>query len=112
MSSVEWYTYTMSEINHGTLTAYTYHSCRCDECRAVASAYNKQKHEERKTAGLAPGAEQHGTKNGYINYGCRCGECRVAMNNPKLALDEHGFGHKVWIRELGGWFVVGEKITP
>lgn len=95
-------------MEHGKYSTYTNKGCRCEECKRAARDYKS----ELGTKGLTPDDERHGTRNGYVNYGCRCTYCRIAMTDPKLALAEHGFGHKVWIRELDGWFVVGEKITP
>ena len=95
-------------MEHGKYSTYVNKSCRCDECKQAARDYRA-----RLTArGLPADDDRHGTRNGYTNYGCRCAPCRIAMSDPKFALGEHGFGDKVWIRELGGWFVVGEKITP
>ena len=64
---------------HGTLTWYTGHRCRCEECRAVNAAYQAAKVQQRARL-LAVGliTVKHGTENAYGNYGCRCEECRDA----------------------------------
>lgn len=101
----------MAEIKHGTVYGYTGQGCRCDDCRSAATEYNARKRAERQERGLPPGDKRHGTKNGYINYGCRCGECRVAFTGGSYALRESGFGHEVYIRDLGGWFKVGDAVS-
>lgn len=56
---------------HGTLSSYNH--CRCTECRAAKSAYNRMHDKrERKRAPL-----QHGMMRMY-RRGCRCPECRAA----------------------------------
>lgn len=100
----------MTEINHGTTTAYTYNKCRCQECTEAWRAYGNEARARRVEEGLADGDDRHGTKNGYVNYGCRCVECKLAYTNGPFGLREAGFGHEVYIRELGGWFQVGARV--
>ena len=100
----------MAEIKHGTVYGYGGRKCRCDDCTQAYSAYCAEQQKKRVERGLPEGDSRHGTKNGYINYGCRCGSCRVARAGGRFAVREVGFGHEVYIRELGGWYVVGEKV--
>lgn len=57
---------------HGTATAYSYHHCRCDRCRAAIREYQRS----RRNPDAVPDG-QHGTPNAYSNYGCRCEVCRT-----------------------------------
>jgi calcineurin-like phosphoesterase family protein len=61
---------------HGTPNGYSYHGCKCAQCRRA-----KADEQARNVAAraLLPWDEiPHGTENGYGNYKCRCGECREA----------------------------------
>jgi hypothetical protein len=65
---------------HGTLTRYTTHKCRCDECKASWRDYH------RRVRGCRPlevynaeRAAKHGTEAKYRN-GCRCDACRAASS--------------------------------
>jgi hypothetical protein len=71
-------------INHGTTTAYANYGCRCDECRAANTAYQRDRR-SRKAAGLPVRARAangemgaHGTYSTYIHHKCRCKECSIA----------------------------------
>lgn len=64
----------MDTFEHGTWNGYSTHKCRCVDCKAAASAYNKA----RKARGLDPDDPRHGTETGYGNFGCRCEPCREA----------------------------------
>jgi hypothetical protein len=63
---------------HGTRSRYVNAGCRCSECRAAATVYQKARRAARApyAAALAP----HGTANGYNNWRCRCTRCRAAWN--------------------------------
>ena len=66
----------MKPIVHGTLHAYSKRLCRCDECRAAWSTYQRAYQERRRAEGTRPSTPvEHGTRNGYTNHGCRCDEC-------------------------------------
>lgn len=67
-------------ITHGTESGYSYHGCRCEQCRAGrasrARAYNAASPKPRKRR--KPTEIKHGTLNAYNNRGCRCEPCRAA----------------------------------
>lgn len=67
---------TQSNPRHGSYLGYFTDSCRCDECRAAASAYSRGRRNQRKNSPTTP----HGTLNGYDNYGCRCEPCKDASS--------------------------------
>jgi hypothetical protein len=64
---------TVAVVKHGTRTAYVYHRCRCDLCRAANTAYYREWQ-----AAAAPTYIRHGMESSYKNYGCRCDRCREA----------------------------------
>ena len=50
-----------SHIQHGTLTAYTYYECRCDECRQCAREYVAEwRARARRPSRVAPPPTQRG----------------------------------------------------
>ena len=58
---------------HGTASSYNNLGCRCDDCRAAASAARAtwvQSLQDRNFADVP-----HGTPSGYRNWGCRCEQC-------------------------------------
>lgn len=61
----------MEEVTHGTISGYYHFNCRCDECRAAAVAYRR---ERRRDPAVRAGTH------GYHGYqmGCRCDACRAA----------------------------------
>lgn len=61
---------------HGTVSGYTYHGCRCVQCRGGWSTANLES--RRRRAENEKPENIHGTANGYNNYKCRCNECRAA----------------------------------
>ena len=72
-------------IKHGTLSGYHNHKCRCDECRAAATEYERRRREANKAKGNPPvkkkmpkGPVPHGTPNGYNAHKCRCDACKAA----------------------------------
>lgn len=66
-------------MKHGTITGYTHHKCRCDECRAAWRLYDREyKAGRRRSAERLPKPVPHGTLNGYQRYKCRCELCRTA----------------------------------
>jgi hypothetical protein len=61
--------------NHGTASSYNNLGCRCDACRAAASAARQswvRSLQNRKFADVP-----HGTPSGYRNWGCRCDRCTL-----------------------------------
>lgn len=70
-----------ADLTHGTESAYRYHGCRCEPCRAGraerARAYNARRpRPQRKARKRRP--IEHGTIYAYTTYQCRCSECREA----------------------------------
>lgn len=64
-------------IPHGTLSGYTNHKCRCDDCRHAMATYNR---ELRRSKGIQPPKRaQHGSPSKY-RAGCRCEECVAAKS--------------------------------
>ena len=63
---------------HGVLSTYTNHGCRCDECKAANAIYHRRRRRERSESDVAP--REHGTEATYVNYRCRCDACREARN--------------------------------
>lgn len=61
-------------IPHGTVNGYDYHKCRCPECRAAKSGYQRA-HPRRPPKKPIP----HGTITGYASYRCRCSDCQMAI---------------------------------
>lgn len=79
-------------IPHGTPSGYTYHKCRCDECKAAESEYQSLRRASRPENYRPSTLIRHGTQSGYNTHGCRCEECRSAKakaaqrsrkNNPE-----------------------------
>lgn len=67
---------------HGTISTYNNHRCRCDKCRAGNTAWMKRRRTDR-IAGIPAtknGVDGPGTHNAwtYTNWGCRCDICREA----------------------------------
>lgn len=61
---------------HGTLTRYTSHACRCDECRTSMRDYRRRVYGQRPREVVdAERAAKHGSEAMYKN-GCRCDVCR------------------------------------
>ncbi len=89
-------------VQHGTVNEYMNFGCRCDECRAAVSDYQRQassapcptcgrSHYGRYRPGslcrdcyVAKTRENlvHGTESGY-KRGCRCAECKEAGNRAR-----------------------------
>lgn len=68
-------------MTHGTLSQYTNQGCRCPECKAAASEYNRGAYQRRKrgeTPKREVGPRGHGSIYQY-KQGCRCDECLVAQ---------------------------------
>lgn len=69
------------DLEHGTMTSYTGHGCRCDPCRAFWRRYVREiRARNRIKARRDPSTVPHGTTYGYQSYGCRCRECKLAMS--------------------------------
>jgi hypothetical protein len=71
---------------HGTASAYNNYGCRCEACRAAATAARRawvESLRDRKFAEVP-----HGTASGYRNWGCRCGQCsRVRASEARTQQD-------------------------
>lgn len=65
---------------HGAVTAYGYHGCRCDRCKAANTAAQQAARNRRAAAAAFEQIPRqvHGTENGYSNYRCRCDRCKAA----------------------------------
>ena len=86
--------YVMRIIKHGTWDGYSNRGCRCDRCKAAATA--KQLEYMHRTGRSKPMAQHlaeiharaeakpHGTETKY-SYGCRCEECRDAAKAARKA---------------------------
>jgi hypothetical protein len=61
--------------DHGTLSRYRYHRCRCDDCRHANTIAKRVERTGDPTRGLR--VAQHGTRTKYVK-GCRCGLCKGA----------------------------------
>lgn len=66
---------------HG-MSGYTNYGCRCDICRAAATAYRRKRTAERRLLLAAdPTLVPHGRASTYGNWGCRCDPCRAAWRD-------------------------------
>lgn len=63
-----------ADAQHGQISTYSNHKCRCESCRAANAAYQRALLARYREAG---GRGQHGTAYRY-QTGCRCTECRAA----------------------------------
>lgn len=61
---------------HGTVTGYITHKCRCDDCRKAYAGWGRAARRRRAATPLPE--EQHGKNTTYINYMCRCTPCTQA----------------------------------
>jgi hypothetical protein len=61
-------------MNHGTLTGYNTHACRCELCRDAFRVYSKARRRLR-SALLEPDDPRHGRYTTYRNWMCRCTPC-------------------------------------
>lgn len=74
----------MAEIPHGSASSYNNRGCRCDACRAAASAARAQW-----VASLGDrlfDEVPHGTPTGYRNWGCRCDACKACRSAEARAV--------------------------
>ena len=98
-------------IQHGTMSGYVTHRCRCSKCKFAQYVYNfqyvtgmklEQVQELRKTMSIDELATHigirrysvakllkddviaHGTATGYTYHGCRCNRCKHANNERHL----------------------------
>ncbi len=70
-------------MKHGTDTGYSWHKCRCDECK---EAHRLVAQKRRRAAGMrAVVPAQHGTWGMYVNKKCRCAPCKLAAKEYRLA---------------------------
>lgn len=59
---------------HGTRTGYSY-GCKCAECKAAQSSYNRSRYRPKPRIG-----PEHGRRARYLS-GCRCDSCRQANSS-------------------------------
>lgn len=59
-------------MEHGTVTGYRNHGCRCADCRKAHAEANRRNREDR----LASGRLNHGTRSA-LDAGCRCVACKA-----------------------------------
>lgn len=64
-----------SETQHGTLSGYQNHGCRCRDCRTANREYFVQYRKAKRRADI-PTTLKHGTDYARYTYGCDCAECR------------------------------------
>lgn len=63
---------------HGTVSRYVTHKCRCDECKERMRIYRQEYKAGRRMRFENPAPTPHGTLGGYTRHGCRCDECKAA----------------------------------
>ena len=71
---------------HGTLTRYTTHSCRCQDCRDAMAGWRRARYGYKARAEhLAEIEPEHGTESRYTSprFKCRCEKCRAAANDAR-----------------------------
>ncbi len=69
----------MGANDHGSVSTYINHKCRCDACRCAANeAHRRQQAARERRLAADPRLAAHGKMQTYINWGCRCRPCRDA----------------------------------
>lgn len=79
-------------IPHGTVSGYSYHKCRCDECKAANRAYRLGRREA-VYGPPRPPRPVHGTLYRY-KRGCRCEECKAANTKSCRRFRDTNPGYK------------------
>jgi hypothetical protein len=64
------------DFEHGTLSGYNNHRCRCELCTRAKNNWSLWNRMDLKATELT--IYQHGTPNSYYNYKCRCRFCKDA----------------------------------
>lgn len=69
----------MTADDHGSVSTYTNHACRCAACTEAHRVSFAAKR-KRRAARLAidPTLTRHGTESTYTNWVCRCDDCTAA----------------------------------
>jgi len=74
----------MSADDHGSVSTYTNHVCRCDECRAAwASDTRRMRAGRVQRLANDPTLADHGLASTYCNWGCRCRACTDAATRTR-----------------------------
>ncbi len=72
--------------DHGSLSTYTNHRCRCARCREAQAAAQRDARRRRAVRFAAdPSLAEHGTNLAYVEWGCRCQPCTEAHTAVKAA---------------------------
>lgn len=86
-------------MNHGTITAYVHHRCRCERCKQANTEYRRKQKVKRYAivaeGGGLPDHVPHG-HSAYTNWGCRCETCTKAFSAYNAPYVE-----AYWRRKLG-----------
>lgn len=70
-------------VPHGTASSYNNHGCRCDPCRAAATAARRA---WRRSLADRPFRDvPHGAWSGYAHWGCHCDPCTAAGRKAAAA---------------------------
>lgn len=64
-------------VDHGTITRYVHHRCRCEPCRKVARQ-RAARNRRIRYGKPVPDGVPHGSASTYTNWGCRCEPCTKA----------------------------------
>lgn len=83
---------------HGTKSRYV-HGCRCQECKAANTAYQRESTEARRSKPVPEGVT-HG-KACATNYGCKCAVCSEAVRAYNVELGKRVRAGKVQHRGEG-----------
>lgn len=100
------------KMKHGTVYAYDFHGCRCNDCKEVKVAANASNREKASQKGLLPDDPRHGTYSGYSYWGCRCAPCKQASQDywlkRKYALDDAALAE---IHAISNCEICGQSVT-
>lgn len=67
------------DLDHGSISAYSNHGCRCDTCCIAWRRYQREIKARRRAQFRRGDVEiEHGTNAAYDTFGCRCQRCRRA----------------------------------
>lgn len=76
-------THKKANLIHGIGVTYSYHKCRCEECRRWNREAIARRIAERRYVPV-PKDVPHGVANTYVYYSCRCDQCRKAWSIKNL----------------------------
>ncbi|WP_037164973.1 hypothetical protein [Rhodococcoides fascians] len=74
---------------HGSISTYTNHACRCDECKAENARVQAEFRSAQRAKRIVIDGDffhpeaNHGTSTAYNAYGCRCRVCRAGHATVK-----------------------------